>query len=480
MYRKTPAFLRALAALLSAALLCAAPSALADSDRLPHVTASMTQADFWADRTAQPDAVLADAPQIEALNAAFLSCPECYMVNLQKFYPTFDGNVFRRQLLKGAMKDLSTYLDEGYFMADAQPLLYGDMAKVFEAIDGADTSDRQRVRYGICVERADVRAVPTDMLVTDSAGDNDYDVLQMSALRVNEPVVIRARTADGAWFYCDSVCVSGWVPAERIAVCADRREWWTAQRYPAEDALVVTAGKLYLDAANVNAAASQRMLTMGTVLRRVPEDAYDPAVTNRAAYHNYAVYLPVRNDDGSYAETIALIPRREGVHEGYMPLTARNVLNTAFSMLGDAYGWGGMLDATDCSLYIRNIYKCFGLELPRNTVWQSAMPAMKYDLSDMDAEQKAALLDELPPCAILFFKGHEMLYLGRALGRHYVLSSVSSIMRPGGEGRLRVRNVIVNALEETKRMNGNTWLEDLNLAAIPWQPAEAAETENAA
>jgi hypothetical protein len=176
-------------------------------------------------------------------------------------------------------------------------------------------------------------------------------------------VVIRAQTADGAWFYCDSICVSGWVPAKRIAVCADRREWWTAQRFPAEDALVVTVGKLYLDAANVNAAASQRMLTMGTVLRRVPGDAYDPAVTNRAAYQNYAVYLPAQGDDGGYAETIALIPRRGDVHEGYLPLTTRNVLNTAFSMLGDAYGWGGMLGVPDCSLYIRHIYSCFGLEL---------------------------------------------------------------------------------------------------------------------
>lgn len=483
MYHRSLALLRALAALISAALLCAVPTALADGDLLPCVTTSMTRAEFWADRATEPDAVLADAAQIEAMNAACLNCPECCMVNLKKFYPTYDGGAFQRQLLKGAMKDLSSYLDEGYFNGGARPVPYGDMAKVFEAIDRAGTSEKQRVRYGICVEMADVRAVPTDMLITDEAGDNDYDVLQMSALRVNEPVIIRAQTADGAWFYCDSICVSGWVPAKRIAVCADRREWWTAQRFPAEDALVVTVGKLYLDAANVNAAASQRMLTMGTVLRRVPGDAYDPAVTNRAAYQNYAVYLPAQGDDGGYAETIALIPRRGDVHEGYLPLTTRNVLNTAFSMLGDAYGWGGMLGVPDCSLYIRNIYSCFGLELPRNTVWQSAMPALKYDLSDMDAEQKAALLDGLPPCAILFFKGHEMLYLGKALGRHYVLSSVSSIRDPQGEGRLRVRGVIVNALEETRRMNGNTWLEDLNLAAIPWQAAETTENtgaENAA
>ena len=39
--------------------------------------------------------------------------------------------------------------------------------------------------------------------------------------------------------------------------------------------------------------------------------------------------------------------------------------------------------------------------------------------------------------------------------------------------------MIVSTLEETKRMNGNTWLEDLNLAAIPWQMAETTENTDA-
>ena len=77
---------------------------------------------------------------------------------------------------------------------------------------------------------------------------------------------------------------------------------------------------------------------------------------------------------------------------------------------------------------------------------------------------------------ILFFRGHVMLYLGEAYGLHYVVSSVGSIMQPGGTTVQRIRSVIINTLEETIRGNGNSWLGDLNVAAVPWLP-EAAEEE---
>ena len=41
---------------------------------------------------------------------------------------------------------------------------------------------------------------------------------------------------------------------------------------------------------------------------------------------------------------------------------------------------------------MRNVYRRFGLELPRNATWQSAMPAFKTDLTDMETEAKAETL----------------------------------------------------------------------------------------
>ena len=473
------ALMRKLLALMcmAALILSASITACADVNRLPDVTADMSKPGYWADKAAEPDAVLADADGLNAIYAATLELTECHMTDLaQMEYEAYDGGVLQRQLLQNAMRDLLSFMGDGNYGADGQPISLAEVEAILESIEGADTSAEQQVRYGICVELADVRAVPSDMIITDAVGDIDYDSLQMSNLRVNEPVVVKSQTADGSWFYCDSFCLSGWVPARNIAICKDRAEWLNAWQIPQDELLVVTQSKLYLDRANVNSASSERMLTMGTTLRRVSEDEYDRTVTNRAAIHNYAVWLPVRDADGNYTVTIALIPERYSVSEGYLPLTVRNTMNIAFSALGDAYGWGGMLAVPDCSLFMRNIYKCFGLELPRNTTWQSAMSAQKYPLADMTLEEKAALLDTLRPGTILFFRGHEMMYLGEVDGKHYVISTASSMMAPEGGYTLRLRNVAVNTLEGTRRANGRTWLEDLNLALIPYMAEGAADT----
>ena len=466
-----------LAAVLAISVLSGGLSALADTEALPFVSDDMCRAAWWVEKTAEPGALLADAKAIEALNAAFVAAPDCCMTDLTAFFPAYDGDVFQRERVKQAMSALSEYMGDGFFRADGAPVRYADVADILASIDDAKTASNQRVRYGICVRQADIRAVPADLLITDDAADIDYDVLQYSSVRVNEPVLVRAQTADGSWYYCDSACVSGWIAAENIAICANRREWLSAWQIPEKERLVVTQGKLYLDEANVNRQASERMLTMGTTLRKVREADFDPAITNRALFHNHAVWLPVRDDEGHYGTTIALIPGHASVSEGTLPLTAENILNVAFSMLGDAYGWGSMLGVPDCSQYVRNIYKCFGFELPRNTTWQSAMPAMKINLTDMSAEDKAEALDALPVGTILFFRGHEMLYLGAQEGRHYVLSSVGSIMNPNGKNVLRIRSVVINTLEDTVRGNGNTWLADLSQATVPWLPEEAAEEE---
>jgi hypothetical protein len=105
------------------------------------------------------------------------------------------------------------------------------------------------------------------------------------------------------------------------------------------------------------------------------------------------------------------------------------------------------------------------------------MPAMKKDFTGLDAGQRQAVLDELPPGTILFFRGHEMLYLGTENGLHYVISSTGSIMAPGGTNVMRIRSVIINTLEETFRANGNSWLEDLHTAVVPYLPEDGAEAE---
>jgi len=106
--------------------------------------------------------------------------------------------------------------------------------------------------------------------------------------------------------------------------------------------------------------------------------------------------------------------------------------------------------------------------MPRNTTWQTAMPAAKADLTGLCSEEKCRILDALPLGSALYFNGHTMLYLGHIDGQYYVLSSVSKIMNNAGEKTQRIRSVVLSTLD-VRRASGKTWLQDLHTALIPYR-----------
>jgi uncharacterized protein YdeI (BOF family) len=147
-----------------------------------------------------------------------------------------------------------------------------------------------------------------------------------------------------------------------------------------------------------------------------------------------------------------------------------------FGFLGNAYGWGGMLNSQDCSGYVRDVYRCFGLNLARNTTQQAAQPVRKYDLSSMDDKAKSELIKTLPLGTELLFSGHAMIYLGNEGDKLYVISSVSNLVSEGV--KLRVRGAVINTLDIT-RANGKTWLTSLHTAAIPYYNVKATDISGA-
>ena len=65
------------------------------------------------------------------------------------------------------------------------------------------------------------------------------------------------------------------------------------------------------------------------------------------------------------------------------------------------------------------------------------------------------------------------MYLGCVNDKLYVVSAVSSIMNPDVDGkRQRARDVMINTLD-IKRANGNTWLQSLTGADVPYYPADS-------
>lgn len=440
---------------------------------LPGVSAEMMNAKYWSDKQQNPDEVLMDRATIDAVNQAGIDGDYTMLQPLK----TASGDYYskeRQEALKGSIvSNLKNYQAQGAHDENDNPLTDEEVAAIASNCPDDGRTPQIAQPYAIVTTHTTMRSFPTDHMIGLTPGDNDDDNLYLAALRVNEPLLIRAQSVDGKFFLCISTCLNpAWVPAEDVAICQSKEEWLAAWDIPEGKELVVTDYKVRTEQTREAPNTANRLLYMGTVLERVDIDSPEKAleiVGTRSAFNNHVCYLPVRQSDGTYAKELALIAESANVSEGYLPLTKANVATVAFRSLGQMYGWGGMLEANDCSGYVRDVYKCFGLELPRNTSWQPAMPVCKYDLSGLDDAHKAAAIAQMPLGTVLFFGEHEMIYLGQENNKLYVISSLGGIgnLYNGDKSSYQVKSVAVNTLDMV-RGNGSTWLQNLTVANVPY------------
>ena len=456
----------ALALCLLTVLTQTLPALAAGIQYLPDVTEEMTDYRFWADLQEDADEIILTPEEIELFNRDTIDASGTKVMDIKGYADTFDGVARNNALQTSSTAEAQYYFGWTYDPATGKIADWSYFQKMIDNCYDPTAQTDMPFRYGIAVNRTVLKVFPSDDPIWDDPADVDFDYQSLSAVRVNEPVLIYTTSRDGKYFMARTDDCSGWIAAEDVAVCADKEEWISAWDLPSEDLLVVYGNRIYTDASIYAPETSRKLLTQGTALELVKGLAADEVIINRYPYHNYVVYLPVREEDGSYRKQIALISQTAEVSVGYLPLTKRNIAMVALENLGDTYGWGGMLDVEDCSGQIRTIYECFGLDIARNGNWQWNMHMEKIDMSYMSLDEKCAILDQMPLGSALCFSGHEMLYLGKYDGKYYVISSVGSIMSPETGNRLRVRGTILNTLD-IKRANGQTWIGALNMAFMP-------------
>ena len=384
------------------------------------VTAEMCRSSYWREKLGkESDRVLMTSGEIDKLNAKMLAKPETNMFDLENLPETYETYPAERSVPTGNFYVNGQKIDnEEYF------------GKMIKAISETGYSGEMQTQYAVVTKRADMKDWPTEDIIGYSAKDTD-DEMQGSSMNVNEPFVIRQKcVVDGKTFYngCSTNC-AGWVPAECLAVCENKEEWLDAWKVDtdAKDFLVVAQDKITLEPSMYVPEISEVKLMLGTILKLVPESEMPETVAERGTWNNYVVYLPTRNADGKYVKQYALISQHYDVSVGFLPLTQGNVLDVAFTCLGSRYGWGGMLDSMDCSMYTRQIYRCFGLEIPRNTTWQVQIPDHVTDISQMTDEEKLEFFDTIPVGSLLMFKGHITVYIGSENGTTWLSNMIYAV-----------------------------------------------------
>ncbi len=435
---------------------------LSGVDLVPGTSREMLYAGYW--KTGEESELLFTEKEIKD-----------YLYNNPLYVAYFDEAAGRT--LKLMMNDLPDELDGSAVRALADPAYIDRMAEGGTVFVNGSTPDgaywdalrnncsfdrigeKVKPQYCICVKRTLAMIVPTDDF---ASGDIDElycnDFISAEVMPLTGAVVLH-ESLDGGWCFVLYGSYCGWVKKDCLAVCADKAEWLAAT--DPEDFLTVTGCEITLDETAVRGNTDGLTLPMGTKIKSLKNQ--EGQVNGRETYGCYVTMIPARDAYGALSWETVLIPVSKEVTAGYLTMTSDAVIEQAFKFLGKIYGWGGSFASNDCSGIVRQIYACFGFELPRN----SAAIGQNYDLgardfSIMTADKKLDIIKKLKPGSLLTMDGHMMIYLGTVDGKPYVISSCGTFYAQDDQGGSPVRayGVFVSGLD-LLRADGSTWLESL-------------------
>jgi len=295
-------------------------------------------------------------------------------------------------------------------------------------------------RRGITVDRSHLRMLPTlRPLFADPNQPGEgypFDVLQNSSLPANTPVFISHTSRDGAWFYVDSHCSSGWMDSRDVAAVDSEfvREWKSRKR-------------------------------VALVRDRVPVCHPDGGFLFQAGIGSL---FPVHGEgaDGTRIRVAVADSRRNAVLVPTtlppdaavlqpLELTARNIARLADELTGEPYGWGGLYFNRDCSATLKDLFTPFGLWLPRNSTHQASRGGRYEDLSALSLKEKETAVKHraVPFFTLLWARGHIMLYVGVHEGEILVFHTFWGIRTRdfwGKEGRTVVGQTAITTLDPGK------------------------------
>ncbi|MCF7223135.1 SH3 domain-containing protein [Marilutibacter chinensis] len=394
--------------------------------------------EFWVSRLPAPDRQVLDRAAIERQNLRlFVQDDSVHDLD------AFPARLTRAEATE-RIRAISSPPTRGLFNAEGER--FDDIDALESALALGRIPEPVVVRHGLVVRRADMRSYPTTTRVFSSPGDTDIDRFQETALFPGTPLAILHESRDGEWWFAVSPRYGAWIRKQYVALGGRDEVLGYRHRTPY---LVVTGATVETVYTPEEPRVSGLQLDMGVRVPLLADWPADRPVNGQAAYAGHVIELPVRDGDGRLRFVPALLPRTRDVAADYLPLTQANLLRQGFKFLGERYGWGHAYNARDCSGFVSEVYRSFGVQLPRNTSAQGVSPAFNTVRfgEDDDRESRLAVLRTLQPGDLVYIPGHVMMVIGQYQGAPYVIHDVTGITLREADGSLR--RVALNGVSVT-------------------------------
>jgi len=265
-------------------------------------------------------------------------------------------------------------------------------------------------RYGVIVERGDIRLFPT-FIPGFSSERGAMDLFQNTSIYMTVPVTILHESTDGDYYYVESPVARGWIDSGTVARGAPSE---IRKLISTDNILMVTGNKVPVYGDRECTAFRQYLYFSG----------YVPFVKKTDG--GYVVKMPERRRDGTLGIAECYLKSDADVSIGFLPYTKRNIITQIFKLLHQPYGWADQLKNRDCSGTMRVLYRCFGFTMGRWPNFQLLAPPdenIHFMNRSWSEEEKIAEAAKIEPfVTIVGSGGHVALWLGRAHnGRYYFL-----------------------------------------------------------
>ncbi|WRA83812.1 SH3 domain-containing protein [Helicobacter pylori] len=324
-------------------------------------------------------------------------------------------------------------------------------AKAFndELIKSMDIEHYPSTKIRAVVARdSDVRAVPTNKPYYLSPKGYPFDRYQNSLIFQGTPVLITHFNLDKTYAHIQSSFVYGWIKVSDLAYMHDKDiELLTKLKnyvMPIKDKipLYTEYGDFYTDA------------RVGELFALIPQSqnaSQNPQKKELKAYG----FL---RDAKGYADLQSVILDEKDFFVFPKAFNSENMAYFIDTMLGQKYGWGGLLGNRDCSAFTRDSFANFGILLPRNSYAQSRYANNYVDLSSMKAKEKEDYIikNATPFGTLIYLKGHIMLYLGAYNHQAIVAHSIWSVQTQKHFKTLshKIGGVVITSLWLAEEHNG--------------------------
>lgn len=373
---------------------------------IKNLSRKMKSPGYWISKLQNPDEIILSSEQITKHNQEIYNKP-LWVTNILNYPKVIRKASFQRQI----NRTFRLFLREPYLNSSLKIIPRKEINDLKNNAKPSVAGNYLRIKYALTTNYTDVRLLPSNESFLYNKETFDIDRSQVAGLDIGEPIIVISQTRDKKWNYIVSCVAEGWIKADDCAYTDYNTisKWINKKNF-----IVVTETKtdLFLDE---QMCEYHDYVRMGATFPLIKE-----------CNETYCVDFPKANKQNKLFFDKAYI-LKANANKGYLPYTQRNILNIAFQHLNSPYSWGGQDGEQDCSTFIRQIFSCFGLLLPRNSSSQirCGVHPVRIDVKDpIEVKSKKIIDNAVEAISLLTLPGHIMLYIGNENNTPYVIHAI--------------------------------------------------------